>query len=112
MTMKASEILAKTLELWGPNGEHWTQGDLEDFGNRYCLVGGISKAAYGYASYHLNGSREMSRAVATVRKHTDYRNLIDFNDMGTRAQAWPRVKGAVCKALRDCLEQEAKDEHS
>ena len=108
MTMKASEILAKTLELWGPNGEHWTQGYLEDGNSSYCLVGGLTKAAYGHAAYDLQGSRELREAAHAVIKHSNA-NLIGFNDQGSRAQTWPRVRNAVCKALKDCLEREADE---
>ena len=65
--MRASDILAKALEIWGTNGEAWCRGALwlskdcvaytEERGYHlpkqdvYCLYGGIGMAAQGKAMY-------------------------------------------------------------
>ena len=65
--MRASDILAKALEIWGTNGEAWCIGFLRlSNGNvaytkdgryrilkqdAYCLYGGIGMAAQGRAMY-------------------------------------------------------------
>ena len=48
--MKASEVLAGALEFWGQGGEQWVQRELK-VNSATCLVGGISKAAFGYPRY-------------------------------------------------------------
>ena len=65
--MRASDILAKALEIWGTNGEAWCRGTLRlskdcvaytkaggyhlPKQDAYCLYGGIGMAAQGRPMY-------------------------------------------------------------
>ena len=45
--MKAGEILAKAIELLGPNGENWIQHEYASGDGQYCMVGALCRAAIG-----------------------------------------------------------------
>ena len=38
-----ARIIDKVLDIFGPNGEHWTQGSLHDNGG-LCMLGAIHSA--------------------------------------------------------------------
>lgn len=135
--MKASEILAKALEIWGPKGEHWLKGDLEytsrEGNSMFCLYGGMGMAAINRACYNYE-ARDLLDAesefpltdeqqetlhnydiavhkvsqVINSRYNNEYQgDIVSFNDANERT--FSEVKGVVCEALKDCLEEESQN---
>jgi hypothetical protein len=116
--LPASEILTRSLELWGPDGEHWCTGNLQRgsiINRSYCLYGGVSKIALGKVAY-ADGSVEEHEALPNYQKALGYikrrlpahsHGIINFND--SMADGFKDVKKVVCAALKDALADEAKE---
>lgn len=110
--MRTSEILSKTLELWGPNGERWIKGHLSSQGH-YCLIGAITKVTLGNPTYMYNHpeceakSDSMKAYSALGFKAQDLLSteakVANYND----GHSFKDVKERVCSALKQCLEDEA-----
>ena len=110
------DILAKALEIWGPNGEHWCRGVLEHGGvyhNSYCLYGGIGKAYCGFPIYDTE-AKEHRRALRLI---SDEINKSNPHDLGIAHAHWndsresfKPVKQVVCNALKQALNDEEQEE--
>lgn len=125
--MKASEILARALEIWGPNGERWIQGDLQntddDDKTKFCLYGGIGMAAIGQPCYTEDVIRMLEDKpnlideetvdayikVEKVIRNIVGENIVEFND--EEGRTFTEIKSVVCSALKKCLTEEEEDAH-
>lgn len=106
-----AEVISRAMAIWGPDGEHWCRYRLKK-GDSYCLVGALSKAAYGKHSYaHLNGYKlhpkakrtALSRAYAFVEKYIpSHIAMTQVNDNSS----FKEVKSLMCSALKDALAEE------
>lgn len=134
---KASEILAEALEGWGPNGENWCKHFLETPQGEACLIGGITKAAFGRCGYlvepveaefgigkaaspeQIQEAQRAERLVwqqiqAYMGEETDpiwyaESELFEFNDS---QDSFDVVREVVCGALKNALDEEAPKEES
>ena len=118
--MRASDILVKALELWGPTGEGWCQGSLRQGKgsytrkqDAYCLYGGIGMAAQGKPMYEDAGraGSEHSKALMYVRKAITERSgrHIDIANYNDYSNGFAPIKAAVCAALKYALADEDKE---
>jgi len=99
------KILKRTLEVLGPNGEHWAQGayferedgsyisstdrskDLPEEPVRFCLAGAVCQAAkdVGYITIregmiadNVSGAVSLTRLIRD--KGLEFQNVAEFND--------------------------------
>lgn len=114
--MKASTILSRMLQFWGPKGEHWTvglgsgklgkDGKPEDT-STFCILGAAGLVQNGYVSYpeeRLLRNKQMKLALQAIRRAIPYRSGIPgFNDS---SGSFAPIKAVVCKALKDVLTKE------
>lgn len=121
--MKPSEILVKSLELWGPEGEHWCTGSLVKSTNyagersrSYCLYGGVSKVACGTVGYYDSLEKHeqhptFTKAMVYIHKRIPTPNygIIHFND-AIAGGDFTKVKAVVCAALKDALADEQQQD--
>lgn len=74
------------LDLFGENGEHWTQGKAvrrdPDSNVRYCLLGAVIHLDYENSFYAPNGLRSI------FLKGEWHKSIVDFNDNAV----WPTIK--------------------
>jgi len=117
-----SEILAKALEMWGEDGSGWCRGQLET-GDRVCLIGALTKAGLGKASYmNMNPvsflTPQQRRAILKAEQYLfeamypgekwqlkKEPSLYDFNDR----QGFKTTREVTCKALKRALEDEERE---
>lgn len=95
-----AELLAETLEVFGPNGEHWCQHTFHNSRGQHCLVGGLEEA-----KYKLTGSRILANHVehTAVCKLSQEANacITRWND--SRA-SYSEVKELVCRVIKKELD--------
>ena len=90
-TASVQETIDGALELLGPNGQNWIQGQLRGFEPNpaggvtfaFCLVGALEAAAPDYESYA--GARDAVKATLGSG------NLDRFNNRSS----WPEVQGVL-----------------
>ncbi len=95
-----SEVARRLLKLFGPNGEHWTQGDYARDKNdlsvayhaqnacKWCMHGGLYKLSDDDADVFVSTDK-FSKAM---REQTG-QFYVQFND----ENSWPVVKDALEK---------------
>jgi hypothetical protein len=130
--MKASEVLSTALERWGQGGENWIVSEL-DWDGKTCLIGGLSKAAFGVATY-LNKARDgrphktaLRKAMIHVFDELDARGFSSYqrqsvltNDYNLDHELYhfndttnfPTMRQVVCGALKRALKAEEAEEVS
>lgn len=101
-----ADVLAKALEVWGPNGEHWIKNKLH-YRGAHCMIGGIEQAA---ALLKANKDVKTEALVkAAYRLPNPYRSdphsyedscdrIVDYND--AEHCRFRDVKNRVCTALK------------
>lgn len=85
------ETIQGALDLLGPNGEDWLQGQLRGFkpdpdggvSFAFCVVGALEAAAPDYESY--------AAARDALKETLGSGNIDRFNNRST----WPEVQGAL-----------------
>ena len=107
-----ADVLAKTLELFGPKGEQWIKGYEERWlstGYAYCIFGGIDKASQILKAGNICNDTKKKVANALPRAYRKYAFLVDhvydaensianFNDDPKRTFA--QVKRKLCSVLK------------
>lgn len=132
---KASEVLSRALEFWGPEMENWVAHTVGD-GVTGCLYGGLM---YGVVGRNYNVERQEVYATCPAYKKAKklvldeierqgwpagldivtfndaksaYRDKRDGTSIGnagfvSQEERKARIKGVVCGALKRALEEEA-----
>lgn len=102
MTSTAADVLRRALELLGPNGEMWIQGNFLGVDAECCALGAIWKAAFRSDPEGLmeeSGRRYLRKALNVI-------NVADWNDAPGRTFA--EVKAAFEKAITLAEQGEAQ----
>jgi hypothetical protein len=91
-------LLACGLARLGPNGEHWTQGQMHADG-AHCAIGSL---ADGYSYFNASrGSHLWDAGLClneAVRALTVYSSMIGYND--TPGRTFPEIRAVFLKAIQ------------
>lgn len=107
------EVLARALEIWGPNGEKWCKGrwhthNSVGFG-QHCMLGGMHEAV---GRVNSTKSRPFIEALTLVKGALKSqpipfkRSIIGFND--SSSTTFSDVKNLVCGIIKREIEKEDK----
>ena len=91
------ETISGALDLLGPNGENWIQGQLRGFEPSpaggvtfaFCVVGALEAAAPNYESYAA--ARDAVKQTVSSLRVTGSGNIDRWNNRSD----WPEVKRAL-----------------
>lgn len=126
--MKISEQLLKVMELFGPNGERWSNERLaettSDGTTKYCLLGGLRKVAQGDAGvnsdYNLYNEPAGVRLLHRLVEQNGYHDIPAFNDANNSEEEedciepsvdyQKRIKPLLCQALQTAIAEEETHE--
>lgn len=110
--VSAADVIAKSIDIFGPKGEHWITGVQHDGHGNYCMLGAIKKAGQvlGAPEKTVREARvEVAKATPgwqdtgkslTALNMDAYSDIPDFND--TKLTYAP-IKRVMCKALKSAL---------
>jgi len=90
----AAENVQLALELLGPNGEHWIQGQLRDGLGDFCVVGALIAAAPDYDTYAR--ARDALKDTLQTRRLTGSGNIDRWNNRSS----WPDVQSVLTQTVQ------------
>ena len=123
-SITAADIISKALEIFGPDGEHWTTGALHkkvDGNDSYCMLGGLNKARAELKAMPAENTKAKKLLAEKINPaHCSYAAsaIIGFNDRKcayglyndrSKKEGFKKVKNAMCSVLKQELADKEAD---